>query len=146
MGDLSVLGDVAPSRLTMVDDFTLDLTSSGTSFTMSSLPQGLYSRVRFEAEHPALDGTWHGAPLHFAFESEQTIDLRADGVDVAGHDGEFVVGVDAGSWFSGNVLDGIAPDSNGEIILDATHNASVAATVASRVPASFTLQDASTVQ
>lgn len=142
--DLTVLGDVAPSGQTMISSFNLDLASTGASFTLSSLPQGVYSRVRFEAEHPAVDGSWKGAPLHFTFELElggEAVDLRTDGIEVTpGHDGQFALAVDAGAWFANNVLDGVTPDNNGEIILDTSHNPTVAATIASRVASSFTLQ------
>ncbi len=147
---LTVLGDVAPDGRSMVSEFQLDFLSTGASFTLSMLPQGLYSRVRFSADETRVDGSWRGMPLHFAIGDDSgsaAVDLRSNGVDVTpGHDGELVVAVDAGSWFAGNVLDGATPDATGALVVDGAHNASVAATVAARIPASFTLQDATSVQ
>lgn len=141
---LTVLGDVAPTGRSMVSEFSLDLASTGASFSLSELPQGVYSRVHLNVESVGVTGSWRGMPLQFAYETEPSIgvDLRADGVEIApGHDGELAVGVDAGAWFAGNVLDGATPDGNGALVVDPSHNPVVAATVASRVGASFSLSD-----
>lgn len=147
---LTVLGDVAPDGRSMISEFNLDLLSSGASFSLSMLPQGVYSRVRFTVDHANVAGTWRDVPLTIAIEggddggSASVVDLRSDGVEVApGHDGTLALGVDAGSWFAGNILDG-APAVQNQIVIDGSHNAAVAAQLLARIPASFTLQDSTT--
>jgi hypothetical protein len=149
---LTVLGDVAPDGRSMVSEFDLDVLSSGASFSLSMLPQGVYSRVRFSVDHATAAGSWRGMPLTVALEptddnGASVVDLRSNGVEVApGHDGELAVGVDAGAWFAGNVLDGAAPDQ-GQIVVDGSHNTAVASQIISSLLGSFTLQDsASSVQ
>ncbi|MCU1281855.1 MAG: hypothetical protein JWM53_5401 [bacterium] len=140
---LTVLGDVAPDGRSMVSEFNLDLLSTGATFTLSMLPQGVYSRVRFSVDHTVVAGTWRGTPLQVALESDDgaAVDLRSNGVEVTpGHDGELALGVDAGTWFAGNVLDG-APAVGGQIVVDGSHNPTVASQIISRLPGSFTLQD-----
>ena len=103
---LTVLGDVAPDGRSMVSEFNLDVLSSGASFSLSMLPQGVYSRVRFSVDHANAAGTWRGMPLTVSLEPNDdngasVVDLRSDGVEVTpGHDGELAVGVDAGAWFA----------------------------------------------
>jgi hypothetical protein len=147
---LTVIGDVAPTGQSMVAEFALDLTSTGNSFTLSALPQGVYSRVRLFVDHVTLDGSWRGAALHFGYETEGAagaVDLRSNGVEVTpGHDGELAVAIDAGAWFAGNVLDGAVADVNGALTVDSLHNPTIAATVAARIPASFSLKDSTAVQ
>jgi hypothetical protein len=140
---LTVLGDVAPNGRTMVSEFNLDLLSTGASFTLSTVPQGVYSRVHFAVDETQVAGSWRGMPLSLALESDDgvAVDLRSNGVELApGHDGELTVGVDVGAWFAGNVLDGATPDQ-GQLVVDKSHNATVAAEIQSRLPASFSLQD-----
>ncbi|MGZ3428653.1 MAG: hypothetical protein ACXVCV_18500 [Polyangia bacterium] len=140
---LTVLGDVAPDGRAMVSEFNLDLLSTGASFTLSMLPQGVYSRVRFHVDHATVAGTWRGTPLTLAVETSDgsTVDLRSNGVEVTpGHDGELALGVDAGAWFAGNLLDSALVDQ-GQIVVDGSHNVTVAAQILSRLPGSFTLQD-----
>src|SRR5262249_17250913 len=106
---LTVLGDVAPDGRAMVREFTLDALSSGASFSLSMLPQGAYSRVRFSVDHVSAAGTWRDTPLSLSLDGgdNSIVDLRSDGVEVTpGHDGALALGVDPGSWFAGNVLDG----------------------------------------
>jgi hypothetical protein len=146
---LTVLGDVAPDGRSMVSEFDLDVLSSGASFSLSMLPQGVYSRVRFSVDHATAAGSWRGMPLTVALEPNDdngasVVDLRSDGVEVTpGHDGELAVGVDAGAWFAGNVLDGAAP-VQGQIVVDGSHNVAVASQIISSLLGSFTLQDSAT--
>jgi hypothetical protein len=140
---LTVLGDVAPDGRSMVSEFNLDLLSAGASFSLSMLPQGVYSRVRLNVDHASVAGTWNGTPLTVSLESDDgaAVDLRSNGVEVTpGHDGELLLGVDAGAWFAGNVLDG-ATVVAGQIVVDSLHNATVATQLISSIPGSFTLQD-----
>jgi hypothetical protein len=140
---LTVLGDVAPDGRSMIHEFTLDALSSGTSFSLSMLPQGVYSRVRFSVDQMSAAGTWRGTALSLSLEGgdNSVVDLRSDGVEVTpGHDGELALGVDPGSWFAGNVLDGATVASN-QILINGTTNGAVGAQILSAVPASFTLQD-----
>lgn len=143
---LTVLGDVAPDGRSMVSEFNLDVLSAGASFSLSMLPQGVYSRVRFSVDHANVAGSWRGMPLTVSLEPDDdngasVVDLRSDGVEVTpGHDGELAVGVDAGAWFAGNVLDGATPDQ-GQIVVDDSHNVAVATQIISNLVGSFTLQD-----
>jgi hypothetical protein len=143
---LTVLGDVAPDGRSMVSEFNLDVLSSGASFSLSMLPQGVYSRVRFSVDHATVAGTWRGMPLTVSVEPDDdngasVVDLRSAGVEVTpGHDGELAVALDAGAWFAGNVLDGATPDQ-GQIVVDNSHNAAVASEIISSMLGSFTLQD-----
>jgi hypothetical protein len=144
---LTVLGDVAPDGRSMISEFNLDLLSSGASFSLSMLPQGVYSRVRFTVDHAVVAGTWRELPLSISIEggddagSASVVDLRSNGVEVTpGHDGELALGLDAGSWFAGNILDSATPVQN-QIVIDGSHNATVAAQLLARIPASFALQD-----
>jgi hypothetical protein len=141
---LTVLGDVAPDGRSMVSEFNLDLLSTGASFTLSMLPQGVYSRVRFNVDHANVAGTWRGTPLTLSIESDDgtPVDLRSNGVEVTpGHDGALELDVDAGLWFSNNVLDGATVDTNGQLVVDGSHNPTVASQIKSRLAGSFTLQD-----
>ncbi len=146
--ELTVLGDVAPDGRSMVSEFNLDLLSStGASFTLSMLPQGVYSRVRFSVDSAVVMGSWRGTPFSVALETDDSVaavDLRSNGVEVTpGHDGALTLGVDPGTWFAGNVLDGATPVS-GQLTIDSSHNAAVAAQLTSRLAGSFTLQDSTT--
>jgi hypothetical protein len=107
------------------------------------LPQGVYSRVRFTIDHVSAAGTWRDTPLSLSLEpSDDTpVDLRSDGVEVTpGHDGVLALGVDPGSWFAGNVLDGATVSAN-EILVSGSSNGAVGAQIVSRIPLSFALQD-----
>ena len=151
---LTVLGDVATDGRAMVSEFSLDLLSSGTSFTLSMLPQGLYSRVRFGIDHANVAGSWRGAPFVVALEGEAeggggsgAVDVRASAVEVApGHDAELTVATDYAAWFGNNLLDGATPDSTGQITIDGSHNLTVAATLWPRITSSFSLADTTPVQ
>lgn len=146
---LTVLGDVAPDGRAMVSEFSLDLLSTGASFTLSMLPQGLYSRVRFNIDHVNLAGSWRGAPLVVQLEGENeggdgggSVDVRSSGVEVApGHDAALTVATDDAAWFGNNLLDGATPDGTGQITIDGFHNVTIAATVWSRITSSFSLAD-----
>jgi len=146
---LTVLGDVAPDGRAMVSEFNLDLRSSGAAFTLTMLPQGLYSRVRFNIDHFALQGTWRGMPLQISVEHEEAgaaIDLRSAGVEVTpGHDAELVVGVDSSTWFADNLLDS-ATVEGGQIAVDGSHNTALAATLTARLATGYTLQDATPIR
>jgi hypothetical protein len=151
---LTVLGDVAPDGRAMVSEFNLDLMSTGASFTLSMLPQGLYSRVRFGIDHASVAGSWRGAPLVVQLEGEGDggggsggVDVRSSGVEVEpGHDAELTVAVDDAGWFANNLLDSAVPDNNGQITVDGLHNLTVAATLWSRITGSFSLADTTPVQ
>jgi hypothetical protein len=142
---LTVLGDVAPSG-PMIHEFTLDALSAGASFPLAMLPQGVYSRVRFSVDHVSAAGSWRDTPLSLSLDAGDNtiVDLRSNGVELTpGHDAAFTLGVDPGSWFAGNVLDGATVASN-QILIDALTNTAVGAQILASVPASFTLQDSTT--
>src|ERR1700751_2507548 len=46
--NLSVVGDVAPKGRSMLGDVSFDLLGDAKSWSFDMLPQGLYSRVRFQ--------------------------------------------------------------------------------------------------
>jgi len=121
----------------------LDLLGSGVLFTFDRLPQGVYSRVSVVFSNVRLDGTWRGTPLHAQLASFHgpPVDLRsAAGKELSsGQNISFTVTVDTGSWFAGDLLDG-AMAVNGQLVLDDQHNATIAAQVAMRIGASFSLQ------
>ena len=140
---ITIIGDVAPDGRSMISELQIDALSTGSSVKLGAIPQGVYSRVRFNLEHVAVQGSWRGAPLQVQLESDNgtPVDLSSSsGVDVApGHDGTFAVTLDVGSWFAGQLLDG-ATQSQGQIVIDAANNTTVAAQLKSRVAASFTLK------
>ena len=149
---LTVLGDVAPDSRSTVREFSLDLTSTkGAAFTLSMLPQGVYSRVRLAVGHVDLQGSWRGIPLHLQFETEDDngawVDLRAaDSVELApGVNAGFALSVDHGAWFAGNLLDS-ATITQSQILVDYANNASLTAQIVSRLPGSFALHDTATLR
>ena len=140
---LTVLGDVAPDGRSMIREFSLDLMSPGSSFSLSMLPQGVYSRVRFNVDNVSVAGTWKSTPFTIALDGGDNtiVDLRSNGVEVTpGHDGALSVSVDPGSWFAGDLLDSAAV-SQSQIVVNLTTNTAVGAQLLARVPGSFTLQD-----
>ena len=144
---LTVYGDVTPDGRSMVQEFSLDLVSPGATFSLSMLPQGVYSRVRFAVDGVSVAGTWKTTPFTVALEGgdNNVIDLRSNGVEVGpGQNVGLSVGVDPGSWFANNLLDG-ATVSSQQIVVNSLSNGAVGAQLLARIPASFTLQDATPV-
>ncbi len=143
--NVTVIGDSSNGRL---GEVSLDLLAAARMFTLDMLPQGVYSRVTFRVDSWEAQGTWRGVPLQIQLESGDgsttaNVDLRSSsGVELsAGHDVTLTVTVDAGSWFAGDLLDSATQSSSGIVIDGVTNNPSVGATLASRVAASFALQD-----
>ena len=89
------------------------------------LPPGIYSRVQLAYENVVINGTWRGTPfqVRLAMMRGFPVDLRATvGRELSvDNDVAFVVDVDVGSWFAGNLLDG-AVASGGQIICDPLTN------------------------
>jgi hypothetical protein len=140
---ISVIGDVAPDGRSMISDLQIDaLSTTGTSVKLPTIPQGVYSRVRFKVEHTSVQGTWRGMPLSMSLESDDgtPVDLSSSAaVDVApGHNGTFSVTLDVASWFAGQLLDG-ATAVSGQITVDNANNATIGSQLKSRVAASFAL-------
>jgi hypothetical protein len=141
---ISVIGDVAPDGRSMISDLQIDaLSTAGTSVKLATIPQGVYSHVRFKVEHTSAQGTWRGMPLSVSLESDDgtPVDLSSSAaVDVApGHDGTFSVTLDVASWFAGALLDGATPVS-GQITVDNGNNSAIGSQLKSRVAASFALK------
>jgi hypothetical protein len=128
----------------MLSEIRLDLLSAGQSFSLTMLPQGVYSRVRFTGDQVELEGSWRGVPLKVKLEQQgegNPVDLRSNGVEVApGGVATFAISVDVASWFAGGLLDS-ATATQQEILVDAANNPAVAAQLAARVAASFGLHD-----
>ena len=106
------------------------------------LPPGIYSRVQLAYENVVINGTWRGTPfqVRLAMMRGFPIDLRATvgralSVD---NDVAFVVDVDVGSWFAGNLLDG-AVASGGQIICDPLTNPAITMELGMRIGRSFVL-------
>jgi hypothetical protein len=140
---LSVFGDVAPNGQSMLRESQVDALDAPTTFTFAMVPQGLYSRVRFNASEIAIDGSWRGHPLHVAVDMDlgSLVDLRSSsGTEVQpGQDGTLPLDVNAGPWFDGNLLDQATVDATGAITLNALSNTSVASLLFARVAPSFSL-------
>lgn len=148
---ITVIGDVTPDGRSMISDLSIDALGSGVAQTLSAIPQGVYSRVRFKLEHAAAQGTWRGMPFSYSVENDDgsrvaPVDLSSrSGVDVApGHDGTFTVTLDVASWFANAILDG-ATAAGGQITIGGSNNSAVAQQITARVAGSFALHD-STVQ
>ena len=139
---ITVIGDVEPDGRSMISELQIDALSTGTSVKLGAIPQGVYSRVRFNLHHVSVQGSWRGLPLQVQLERDNgtPVDLSSsEGVDVApGHDGMFAVTFDVGGWFAGQVLDG-ATQVQGRIVVDAANNTTVGAQLESRIAASFAL-------
>jgi len=138
---LTVYGDVAPDPRTTMPDTDVDLLQ-GATISYEQLAPGLYSLLRFVIDDLSLDGSYRGAPVHALFEfGETTVSLRSkDGMEVApDHPGRFTVIADMTQWLTAADLD--AADRTGsEILVAPSHNPTRAASIASRVPSSFTFQ------
>lgn len=147
--NLSVLGDVAPDSRSMIAKANIDLLSAGSRFTFTMLPQGVYSRVRFNIHHVVFQGTWRGVQVQCQIEIGDDgvggiVDLRtATGGELApGHDVTLPVTLDVGSWFADNLLDA-AVQSGGNIQIDEYNNTAIGQQLATRALSSFTLSDGS---
>jgi hypothetical protein len=143
--NLSVFGDVAPNGRSMLSAVQLDLLGQPQSYSFDMLPQGLYSRVRFNVSEAQIQGSWRGHPLQIEVDSGDlgggVIDLRSpSGVEVQpGQDGSFAIDESLSAWFDGNILDSAPPDATGKIVIDENVNRSVATQLSVRMVASFTL-------
>jgi hypothetical protein len=138
--NITLFGDVSTANLT-INEVSLDLLGIPAPLVFPSVPQGLYSRVRFQASEVDITGTYGGVPLRIQFENDATVvDLRSPtGQEVApNHNGQFALTVDDNSWYANGLLDG-ATVSNGQILVSNTSNASIAQTLAMRIAASFAL-------
>jgi hypothetical protein len=134
---LTVLGDVAPdARATKQVSGNLE---NPITLTYLGLPQGFYSGVRGELEHPSLEAIYKGLELHMDLQVDDLhLDLRSEGAEVAlGHSARFTLAVDVGAWFAQD-LDG-AQVSDGSIVIDASHNTDLALKIAQRLRGSFSL-------
>ena len=107
-----------------------------------TLPPGIYSRVQLAYENVVINGTWRGTPFQVRLGMMRgfPVDLRATVGRVLSVDNDvaFVVDVDVGSWFAGNVLDG-AVASGGQIICDPLNNPTITMEVGMRIGRSFVL-------
>lgn len=143
--NLSVFGDVAPNGRSMLSSAQLDLLGQPMTYSFEMLPQGLYSRVRFNVSEAQIQGSWRGHPLQIGIESDDlggaVIDLRSpSGVEVQpGQDGSFAVAESLSAWFDGNLLDSATPDANGKITINDDVNRAVASQLSAKMVASFTL-------
>lgn len=138
------LGNAPPPGPPPPTHLTVDaLAAAGASIDFDRLPPGVYSRVQFSVDVVMAQGTWRGTPfsaLVGMFGGNQ-IDLRAaNGVDLdAGQNATLTVGIDVGSWFAGDVLDGATP-SGGQILCDMQNNPATTGQLSMRVNSSFSLQ------
>src|SRR5439155_3826993 len=141
-----VIGDAPPPmHMPPMQAVNLDVLSSGGSLTFTMLPPGVYSRVQLVFENVMLQGTWRGMPFQarLAVFRPMPVDLRSPTGKELGHDMDvtFTVGVDAGSWFAGNVLDGASPPpGGGTTLIDEQNNFGVTMELTTRVGRSFSLQ------
>jgi hypothetical protein len=140
--DVTVFGDVAPSGSSIVREINVSLLGTPSPLVFNTLPQGLYSRIRFLVNEIHIEGTYNGIPLHIQFESESAIvDLRSStGQEVLPeHDGAFSISIDDNSWFANQLLDG-ATQTSGQIVISSLSNPTIAQTLATRIASSFSLQ------
>jgi hypothetical protein len=144
---VAVLGDVTPDARSMIADVSVDALGPGESTKLATIPQGVYSRVRFNVEHLAVQGTWRNLSLSVQLDNDDSsalpVDLSSpDGVDVTpGHDGTVTVTIDVAGWFGNALLDG-ATAAGGQIVVDRANNVAVAQKLRTNVATSFALQDA----
>jgi len=143
--NLFVLGDVTPDpQRSEVSEVEVDLLAPSPSIGFSALPQGYYSRLRFELEKLAIDGTFQGAPVSMRLLSadDYDFDLRLrDGVELQpGDSPELAVTIDVGSWFSADDLAAADVDPSGAILVDDdTNNVFLAALIEARILGSCSL-------
>jgi hypothetical protein len=147
--DIAVLGDVAPDDRSMISMVNVDLTAAGLSFSFTDLPQGLYSRVRFEVDSLDIEGTWKGVPLRVQIQPEgyadaETNDLFIDlrspvGQELGpGHDASFPVTIDASTWLVASELDS-AVDFDDGIRINNHDNPALRDAILARVMSSCSL-------
>jgi hypothetical protein len=140
---IAVIGDVAPDPRSMLGETKAEWTKER-ELPFKELPQGLYSRVRFDAEKLSLDGTWQGTPLKIRCElHDLRVDLRSpSGREISpGHDARFRVGIDATHWLDGVDLSS-AQLVEGQIRIDEANNAALRAQISAAVStAAFQLSD-----
>lgn len=141
--NLSVFGDVRPDDHDEHTETPVDLLAPAPFSTLSP-PQGLYSAVRFTLDAASLDGTFQGTPLHAqfgeAFELHGIFVQAAKAKEVEpGEAAQFQLAVDVTQWFDDAEL-GQADRENGTILIDPTHNVTLARLLPFRIAASFALQ------
>lgn len=143
--EVFVLGDTAIDQRAMMRDIPVPF-ESPSELPFTDLPQGIYSRYRSEVRGVTLDGQYGGTPLHIDVLLDHLfIDLRGDGVEISlGHSGRFLVGFDPASWFAAGELDA-AEQTEGEILLDPTHNVDLLLRVLNRMPDNFSFATQATV-
>jgi hypothetical protein len=132
--------DDQPPQFTGV---SLDALSPTTSTTIDSLPQGLYSRVRFLVGRVSIDGTWRGTPFHVSLAPfGATVDIRAPAPQELGldQDAAFQVSVALDLWFPPYLFDNAALDDRGQIICDDVSNPQMSGPITQWIAASFALR------
>jgi hypothetical protein len=123
-------------------DIDLDVLSTGSTATLSRLPQGLYSRVRFSIDGIAMKGRWYGTPFEVTLAPfmNADVDLRASTPQELGLGSNiaFDVTVDPEVWFSTGVFEN-ATLTNGEIVCNDQINTAVGGILTDHIVSSFSL-------
>ncbi len=117
-------------------------TAVPSSAMIQDLPQGLYSRVRFNIGRINLLGTARGTVFHVSLKPFGTVvDVRASTPQELGLDKDvsFQVAVDPNIWFPPYLFDGAMLDDRGEIVCDDVSNVQIGATLTQAVGSSFSL-------
>ncbi len=144
--DLAILGDSPENDRSSLNSLPLDLTAGMQSHPFLGLSPGLYSRLRFDLDDFALEGSWNGIPLTIHYDIEDfPVDLLTSAEDVEpGRSVSFHLSMDMDLWFTTDLLNRAQVDG-GEVRIDFLHNQNIAVDLIANMAASVSLTASSTM-